>query len=418
MANDLSPMLRDVWNFMLDVVFLVDQCGNVVNVNNACEAILGYRPEEMIGRPLADFQAPEDRGRTQEEALRVLGGETRIGFENRYVHRDGRIVHLMWSARSLPGRALRVGVARDIGQHTLIDLRNAANHAILAAANEAANMQDLCQRIHGIVAGLLPVAMLAVVTEDGSAGTEVIYEAGELTPDICPRQWYARLDCAAEHLPALAFRFPIQNRIRGALFVRAPDGATYCSESQELLRFVTNVTALALERKQLYAELLRAAEYDELTGLLNRRAFHERLANALARCRRSGHRAGLLFIDVDDFKEVNDTYGHATGDAVLREVARRVSRCARGSDAIGRLGGDEFVVLAEDLAAPGDAQLIADKIVKAVSLPMTVGVNTLRVSLSIGTAVYPHDSDDERNLLKVADGAMYAAKQARKNSRR
>jgi diguanylate cyclase (GGDEF)-like protein/PAS domain S-box-containing protein len=417
MTSELHLLLSSVWDFMLDAVFLIDRHGIVVNVNNACESILGYRPDEMIGRPLAGFQVPEDRQRTEEEARRILAGKPRVGFENRYLHKNGKVVHLMWSARLLPERGLRIGVARDIGYRKLADLRNEASHAILTAAQEAADLPDLCRRVHRILAHLLPVELLAVVTAPAPGDVRLIYRAGQMAHDDDPKAWYARIGDGIGAVPATVLRFPRQFRINGAIFVRAPGPDGYTTEQRDLLRFVAKVAALAFERTQLHADLLHAACHDELTGLPNRRLFHDMLATALARCRRNGARLGLLFVDVDEFKQINDTLGHAAGDAVLRHVAQRLRHCARASDTVARLSGDEFVVILEDLAPCDDARAVTAKIEHAMATPVLAAGQTVRVALSLGLAFYPDDTQQADELLMRADAAMYAAKQDRKRRR-
>lgn len=417
MSSERQLLLSNVWDFMLDAVFLVDLQGVIVSVNNACEAVLGYRPDEMIGRPLAGFQVPEDRLRTEEESRRILAGKPRVGFENRYLHKNGKVVHLMWSARWLPDRGVRIGVARDIGYRKLADLRNEASHAILSAAQEAADLPDLCRRVHRILARLLPVELLAVVTAPAPGDVRLIYHGGQLGSDDDPKAWYARLGDGIDAVPATVLRFPRQYRTQGAIFVRAPGTDGYNAEHRDLLRFIAKVAALAFERTQLHDELLHAARHDELTGLPNRRLFHDRLATALSRCRRNGARLGLLYVDVDEFKQINDTLGHAAGDAVLRQIAQRLQRCARSSDTVARLSGDEFVLILDDLAPHEDAGAVRDKIEHAMAAPVLAAGRGLHVALSLGLARYPDDAQQADELLMRADAAMYAAKQDSKRGR-
>ncbi len=166
----------------------------------------------------------------------------------------------------------------------------------------------------------------------------------------------------------------------------------------------------AIERKQLYARLHRMAQYDELTGLPNRACFRDRLDTALARVRRNGGRVALLYVDLDRFKQVNDTYGHSGGDQLLRAVADRLTHCVRDTDTVARLGGDEFVVLLESIAEAEDARRVVDKIRAAFEQPMQIAEHSLDIGLSIGTALYPEDGDAEAQLLKQADDRMYLMK--------
>ena len=123
----------------------------------------------------------------------------------------------------------------------------------------------------------------------------------------------------------------------------------------------------------------------------------------------------VMFIDLDDFKQVNDTYGHAVGDQLLREVASRLQKCIRSSDSVGRLGGDEFGIVLEGARLPAEAAQIGERIVTAMAEPIVVEGHRLTVAASIGIAIYPDDGTDAATLLKNADAAMYAAKEAGRN---
>ncbi|MBL8334493.1 MAG: GGDEF domain-containing protein, partial [Rubrivivax sp.] len=139
------------------------------------------------------------------------------------------------------------------------------------------------------------------------------------------------------------------------------------------------------------------------------------LAHALAAADRRGHGLALLFIDLDRFKPINDRYGHAMGDRVLREVARRLQATLRTTDITARIGGDEFVVLLPALAQAGDSALVAEKLIAAVSAPMHLDGQELSVGASIGVITYPEGGRDAEELLRGADAAMYQVKQAGRN---
>jgi diguanylate cyclase (GGDEF)-like protein len=173
------------------------------------------------------------------------------------------------------------------------------------------------------------------------------------------------------------------------------------------------------ERKVLQERLEQMAQYDILTGLPNRRMFLDRLTQSVAIAQRSGQRFALLFVDLDGFKRINDTYGHEAGDRVLKTVAARLASCIRVSDIAGRMGGDEFTVILSTLARYEDAGQVAEKILELLRLPITLpnGVQD-QVGTSIGISVFPEDAQDGDGLLATADDAMYAVKRAGKNSYR
>lgn len=167
------------------------------------------------------------------------------------------------------------------------------------------------------------------------------------------------------------------------------------------------------ERQALQQRLARQSLEDDLTGLANRRALYDQLAAAMARCRRSGKALGVLFLDLDGFKAVNDRLGHQAGDALLRQLARRLRTVVRETDTVGRLGGDEFVVMLEALHEPAaDCKRVADKLIEAVGEPFELGEGRIgQVATSIGASLYrPHDATTAEALLMQADAAMYEAK--------
>ncbi len=162
--------------------------------------------------------------------------------------------------------------------------------------------------------------------------------------------------------------------------------------------------------------LERMAHHDELTGLPNRALLNDRLAQSLAQARRSGRPLGLLFLDLDGFKDINDSLGHATGDRLLQSVADRLRGLVREGDTVARLGGDEFVVMLVNLAQPEAAVDVARAIAQALARPHGVDEHTLHVTASIGVAAFPADGDSAGALLKHADAAMYRAKAQGRNA--
>ena len=188
--------------------------------------------------------------------------------------------------------------------------------------------------------------------------------------------------------------------VRGAP-VRDPDGAV--SGSVVVIRDDT-------ERRDAENQLIRMALFDPLTGLPNRATLHDRLAHALARRQRDSGTVALLFCDLDEFKQVNDSLGHVAGDELLRIVAGRLARAIRPADTIGRFGGDEFLVLCEDLPYPAEAVHIAERLQAALRPRLTVAGTDLTVTASIGIAYAPETHVEADQLLENADLAMYRAK--------
>ena len=176
------------------------------------------------------------------------------------------------------------------------------------------------------------------------------------------------------------------------------------------------------ERERAEEKIHYLAHYDVLTGLPNRFLYKEHLSHALSSAQRNGEMLAVLFIDLDDFKHVNDTFGHSVGDLLLQEVAARFGKTLRksdvlarqgdkeGSTSIARFGGDEFIVLLSDIEGEGDAAKAADRLLDSLSDPFALGDHHISVGASIGISLYPQDGEDSETLTKNADAAMYRAK--------
>ncbi len=167
----------------------------------------------------------------------------------------------------------------------------------------------------------------------------------------------------------------------------------------------------AIERKRAEERLTYLAQYDHLTGLVNRTLFRDRLFQALARSKRKEQRVGLMLLDLDRFKAVNDTLGHDAGDRLLRQVADRLRSCVREVDTVARMGGDEFTIILEGIGCEQDILTVARRITESLSEPFMLGEHEVTIGVSIGITVYPYDDHESDELLKHADAAMYRAKQ-------
>ena len=212
--------------------------------------------------------------------------------------------------------------------------------------------------------------------------------------------------CLQGEQPGLRLRYRVlagAGRYLESYVKLVPDTGTLGTRLVVISRDIT-------ERKEIEAYLLHEAFHDSLTGLPNRMLLRDRLAQAMAVRERVHAAVALLFIDLDRFKHINDTLGHACGDRVLQDVAERLLRCVREGDTVARLGGDEFVVMLPDLTNVEYAAVVATKMVEAVSTTCHIEGNNLRVTPSIGVAIFPDDADDADTLLRNADTAMYFAK--------
>jgi len=209
----------------------------------------------------------------------------------------------------------------------------------------------------------------------------------------------------------------------GELELMRPSGNAYpawvsvgevTNDAGEATHFVVSISDIS-EQKRTEQRLRHLAEYDALTNLPNRVLLLDRMTSAIQAARRHGHHLAVLFIDLDRFKNINDSLGHAVGDELLRQVAHRLSGIVRGSDTVSRLGGDEFVVLLCELDTAGRAATIASKMIASLAAPFSLDGHELTITPSIGITVFPEDGDNRDILLKNADAAMYHAKENGRN---
>ena len=273
---------------------------------------------------------------------------------------------------------------------------------VFEATNEAITVTDTAARIVAVNAAFSTITGFAAGEALGA--TPRIHRSGRQDKDFYERMWHS---------------LQTTGQWQGEIWNRRKNGETYPAwENISAVRdadgtvshyvsMLSDITAL----KQAEEQLRHMALHDVLTGLPNRRLLAETLESALARAQRHGHRLALLFLDLDRFKLVNDTLGHAAGDELLGEVARRLRAAVRQEDLIARLGGDEFTVVLEELQHPDNAAHLARKLIEAVARPMQLCGRELTPSTSVGIAIYPDDARSAADLSKAADAAMYRAKQ-------
>lgn len=447
MTVDLSALSPKLVNLLLDTVFAVDEQGIIVFVSQACQQLLGYTPSEMIGTPVLGYLHPDDLDRTRAAANRVMAGQSHIDFENRYLHRSGRVVHILWSARWSPEDRLRIAVARDVTALRRADQTRNALYRISEAAHEAPTIRALCNDLKALIEGLFPESRLYLVLRDADKGTLTapdwstvggvawhppeangdsalarVLESGQaLLATANPTQsgagavringnstgnWLGMPLIAREDASSGA-----GDKVLGALVIETlAEGHHYEPRDQELLQFVATQVATAVVRKRVEERLRFLAHHDGLTGLTNRALFYDRLETAVRQASRTESRHALLFLDLNGFKQINDTWGHEAGDRILIEVARRLEDSTRETDTVARMGGDEFTVLLTHVQDRAAVEMAASKIRELLALPVDVGGHSLQVSSSIGVAVYPEDGTTARELVARADTHMYSVK--------
>ncbi len=252
----------------------------------------------------------------------------------------------------------------------------------------------------------------------GYAATEVIGESGYLL--VHGQQENERLAAMWMELMQTrqSTRVSMANKTKRGEEIHTEWYNTPLVDEQNKIIGVASLVQDVTERLNTERTIHYMAHHDALTGLPNRRLMQDRLNQAILSARRQQHHVGLLFIDLDRFKLVNDTLGHDTGDYVLKDIAKRLSKVVREGDTVSREGGDEFVIVLPDLEKPESAQIVANKILAELAKPIEVSGHELTVTASIGISHYPNDATDIQHLLKHADSAMYQAKDAGRNTAR
>ena len=206
------------------------------------------------------------------------------------------------------------------------------------------------------------------------------------------------------------------DKVRGALCICRGGAEVFGAEEVNFLQATSSVLSTALQRIDSEARLAYLAQFDPLTGLPNRALLADRFSQMIVQARRRGSPLAVLFIDLDQFKDVNDTLGHAGGDALLQQVALRLQGAVRTGDTVARISGDEFAIVLTDLVRPEDAALVAQKIIDGLGTPLDVDGREVFVTASVGIAAFPTDGVEAETLIGAADAAMYRAKQSGRNA--
>jgi diguanylate cyclase (GGDEF)-like protein/PAS domain S-box-containing protein len=401
----LSSIVENIPNmvFVKDAVDL-----RLVHFNRAGERLTGYSRHQLIGKndydffpkQRADFLTAKDRAALAAKSEPVIGEES-------ITRADGTTRLLQTVKLPIPDEQGRpkylLGISEDITE------RRRAEEQLRIAARAFENTAD------GVVIYDPQRRIISVnksfTTITGYQEHEVIGKSAEfLGSDRHDDAFYRDVASIVDE----------KGRWQGEMTRRRKNGEVYpalCSISAVkddkggITNYVTVFNDIS-SFKEYEAKLEFIAHHDSLTGLPNRALFLERFRQALVRARRRNGALAVLFIDLDQFKTINDSLGHHAGDKLLQVVATRLQACVRESDVVARLAGDEFTVMVDDLAKTEDAGKIAEKLLRALANPVEVAEHKLSVAASIGISCYPIDGEDSDTLLKNADAAMYAAKES------
>jgi diguanylate cyclase (GGDEF)-like protein/PAS domain S-box-containing protein len=390
--------------------------GRMLDCNEAMAAMLGYDSrEEFLKLNARDlYFDPHERDAF---TTAVLAGNGIRGVEVCLRRRDGRPVWLLESVHLLTN----TGEA-PVLEGTVIDItdRKLAETALRESEERyrfmAENSNDIISRTNA--SGVITYASDAVRTLTGYEAHEVIgHTISEFVVEE-DRHLIERMEkeILLESAPR-TFTFRLRRKDGTGVWIETTVRAVR-DASGGRVQEVVSVSRDVSERRRAEEQIEYQAYHDALTLLPNRLLFRDRLTIALAHARRQQTALAVMFLDLDRFKDVNDTLGHSLGDELLRAVAGILQRAVRDGDTIARMGGDEFTILLDDIGSAEDAAKTAQKLLDALRAPVPVGGHELFVTASIGIALYPEDGDSAELLLKNADTAMYRAKESGRNSYR
>ncbi len=393
-------------------VYVVEK-GKFRFINRNAAAYAGYTAEEMLGRDSIGIVHPDDRNAARGNASLMLKGKRSAPYEFRVVTKDGQTRWIMETItpihykgkRAILGNSMDVTERRETEQilreneeryRTIIENIEDGYYEVDLKGNFIF-FNDACTAIFGYEKDEMFGMNYRKMADVEIAGKVFeffhrVYTTGKPEKRV---EWEAiKKDGDRAHVEA------------SISLIRNAEG-----ESTGFRGIVHDIT----QRKKTEQVIAHLAYHDALTGLPNRILFKDRLSVAIAQSKRSRLKFALLMLDLDQFKDINDTLGHSVGDRLLRSAGERLSGILRKVDTIARMGGDEFLVLLEDMAREENASSIAQKILRIFQKPFILDQHERVVTTSIGIAVYPGDGDDEDTLMKNVDVALYRAKREGRN---
>lgn len=394
-----------------DFVATSDVHGRVLYYNQSAMKLLGIGPDEDISQISIPETHPEWAGRlVMEQALPTAASEGNWSGETALLSRDGRVIPVsqVVIAHKNPQGVIEYFStgARDISDMKEADEKQRLSAKIIENLAEGVLVTDTYGRILFVNPAL---TRLTGYREEELLGKP---------PHIFQTERRNR-----EFFRSMKSSLIDTGHWRGEIWDRRKDGEIFLADIN--ISVVRNekgndilyaaVFEDITERKKMEEKIRYQAFHDTLTSLPNRIQFYDRLTEAITEAERDHRELAVMFLDLDGFKEVNDTRGHHIGDKLLQQLAERLLACVRKKDTVARLGGDEFIVLLTDVDAVEDVEWVADKILGTITLPGLLDDQPLAVTASVGISLYPADGRDTETLIRNADSAMYRAKEQGKN---
>ncbi len=453
---DSEARYRQLIDLSPEAIF-VHQHGKFVLLNQASIQLLGAdHAGDLLGQSVRPFMHPDYQEISKKRARELPMGELRTGqVEEVWLRIDGTPFHAEVAGSKfiyLGAPAVQI-VMRDISARKLGEELQRAQNQILSMIAGGDALPDILAtltrliddqsergkcaiqllnaertHLHAAVGPALPKTYfsamedLAVGPCHCSPGTAVFRREPVIVTRIATDPlWILWREPALAHGLQACSSWPIfgkNNKVLGAMSLYYRDQLQPSAKELQVIAIAANLAGIAIENKETEDRIRYLAHFDEMTALPNRALFNQILNHAMKSAHRRQQKMAVMFVDLDRFKNINDTFGHSAGDQALREFAERMRSCLRENDTVARMGGDEFYVLIEELAGGEIAAGVAGKILEEASRPFYVDQQECHLSASIGIAIFPDDGVDAGALLKNADIAMYRAKSDGKNAYR
>ena len=391
-------------------VVMTDSEGVITYANPRFYEVSGYKQEEVIGENPRLLQSGMTETHEYSELWKTISSGKTWQGELRNKRKDGTLYWdktIISPVSSDDGEVTHyISVKEDVTAYKKIEERMRVATTVFDAASEAIMVTDL--------KGVITMVNPAFSEITGFHSQEVLGESPRILNSGHHDEFFYK-DMFEELKRSNRWEGEIWNRRKsGEVYPQWQTIAMVRDEEGEPLEFIALFSDIS-KRKQKEDEIRYRANYDPLTDIPNRSLFNERLEQALLLSKRNKNCMALLYLDLDGFKQVNDTYGHLLGDQVLKHVAAKLQTCVRESDSVGRLGGDEFVICLPNIEGSANVVSVAAKVIQSLSPALDLDGKRVHIGASIGIAVYPVDGESTQTLYEHADIAMYRAKHRGKN---
>lgn len=383
---------------------LTDFSGKMVDVNPAFLKLTGYTMDEVSNLSYWDLTPKKYEPQEQEQLRRLVKYDCYGPYEKEYIHKDGHLINVRLNGCVIEnnGEKLIWSSVEDITEYKRIEHKLKEASLVFENTHEGIMITDENVRITRINKQFTTITGY---TLDEIIGTNPSFlQSGSHKKAFYKEMWNSINNTGSWY-------GELKNRRKnGEYFATLQSITAVKGKNGEISGYVSVFSDIS-ERKDNEMRLKHLANHDTLTSLPNRMHFHDNLEQAIRVAKRNKQKLGVLFLDLNDFKKVNDTLGHKVGDLLLQKVAQRLKECIREEDTVARLGGDEFAIIVPELNSSEDAIEVAKKIIAKVSEEVNIDSHILSPSTSIGISIYPEHAQDGDSLVKLSDDAMYSAKQ-------